>query len=57
MAYLHATVSYSEGNIPMIKCIITLKQGPEMCTAFLLKRYIMSSIYFGTNGISSIEVV
>ena len=37
VAYFHAAFSYREGNIPSIECIITLKQGPEICTAFLQK--------------------
>jgi len=34
VAYLHARFVYREGNVPLIKCIIIVKQGPEMCTAF-----------------------
>jgi hypothetical protein len=35
VAYLCATFFYREGSVPLIKCIITVKHGPEMCTAFL----------------------
>jgi hypothetical protein len=39
VGYLHATFfyreGYREGNIPLRKCIMTLKQDPVMCIAFL----------------------
>ena len=42
VAYVHAIFFYREGNI-------SVKQNPEMCTAFLLKECAMSYIYCGTN--------
>jgi len=51
VAYLHAAFCYREGNIPLTTCIITLKQGAEMCTTFLERgasclRYVLEQIWY-----------
>lgn len=45
VAYLHARFSYKRGHIPLRKFFMILKHNPEMCTAFLQKEGVMSSMY------------